>query len=154
MPRVDLTKLSDQHGWPARLAQMGVTGVSPGNKQDAIARFQNRALNFVQSIRLRELVDRVTVEMLSSPEKLVEFTTVTSKNGFKRDLRPLVDLVNSANVAQQMTQRALQDHKENETSDKEAMDGNQLSIAVESALEAAMNTGTPSSEIVKGLNEG
>ena len=76
---------------------------------------------------------------------------MVTKNGTKRDMRTVVDLVNAANVAQAMTARALQDHKDNEAGDREAMDGNQLSLAVGAALDAAMSTGKPSSELVREL---
>lgn len=152
VPERTVAEMSSKYGWAAKLREMGVTGSSaPTNKQDAVARLQNRAMNFVQAIRLRELVDRLALEMLESPEKLTEFTTVVTKNGTKRDMRTVVDLVNAANVAQAMTARALQDHKDNEAGDREAMDGNQLSLAVGAALDAAMSTGKPSSELVREL---
>ncbi len=152
IPEKVVLEFSAKYGWATKLRDMGVSGsTGPTNKQDAVARFQNRAMNFVQAIRLRELVDRLTVELLEDPEKLKEFTTVVSKNGFKRDMRAIVDLVNAADTAQMMTSRALQDHKDNESGDREAMDGNQLSLAVGAALEAATQTGRPSSELVREL---
>lgn len=154
VPTDDLKTLSARYDWPTRLRSMGVSpGGAASNKQDATTRAQNRALNLVQAIRLREVVDRVTVEVLSSPEKLAEFTTVTTKNGTKRDLRTITDLVNAANVAQQMTSRALQDHADNEAPDREALRGQELSIELSAALDAAAKTGLPSSEVVRSLED-
>lgn len=154
VPEDDLRILSSRYGWPQRLMSLGVTpGAAASSKQDATTRAQNRALNFVQAIRLREIVDRLTVEVLSSPEKLTEFTTVTTKNGTKRDLRTVTDLVNAANVAQQMTARALQDHADNEAPDREALRGQELSIELGIALDAAAKTNIPSSELVRSLED-
>lgn len=154
LPLDELRGMVDRYRWTDRLRAMGiVAGNSPSSKQDATTRFLNRAVNFVQAARLRELVDRVTRDVLSSEEKLEEYTTVVTKSGTRRDLRAVTDLVNAANVAQQMTARALQDHADNEAADKAALEGQELSLSLGQAMDAAMAGGKPITDVIRDLNE-
>lgn len=144
----ELWPLINKHNWLPKLKAMGVASV----KRDAVGRALNRGLNFIQATRCRELVDRLLVRLLSDDEVLAEFTTEVSKHGTKRTIRPLVDLVTAANVAQEMTARALQDTPDSAEIDREAMkDGKQISIAIADALDAASSSGLPGSKLMRDV---
>lgn len=139
LPDETVAGMVQQYGWDVKVKDY--TGGADEPTQADFQRGQrtlNRAINFIQAHRLRDLVDRV-VRKLSTDQTLEEFTTVSSKNGFRRDLKPLRDLAEAARVAQELSYRSLGDSMDVSVRDDSdaAKEGKDLQLAVLSAMDAA-----------------
>lgn len=76
---------------------------------DALAREINRVTNYVQSVRLRNVVDRVILRMTRDEESFTDFLTLTTKGAANRSCKAIAELVKAAQMAQQMSYVALGD---------------------------------------------
>ena len=145
----DLVKL---HRWDVKVKEY--TG---GIENPTLEDFQrgqrglNRAVNYIQAHRLRDLVDRI-VRKLNDQDTLEEYTTIRTKDGFRRDLKPIRELAEAARTAQELSYRALGDSMDVSVTDDQtaAKDGKDLQLALIQAMDAAdRNPKTSSTELVR-----
>lgn len=111
----------------------------------------NRAINFVQSHRLRTVLDKVVGKLHSmTPDELEEALTVNTKNGPEFKTRALTDLVKAAEAVQLMTQRALGDTDAERPKTDPNTKGSAIMLSVASAMQAAADAGIlDSAEVVQ-----
>lgn len=152
IPVAEVEGLVRQHRWDVKVKEY--TG---GIENPTLEDFQrgqrglNRAVNYIQAHRLRDLVDRV-VQKLNDPQTLEEYTTVRTKDGFRRDLKPIRELAEAARTAQELSYRALGDSMDVSVTDDQtaAKDGKDLQLALIQAMDAAdRNPKTSSTELVR-----
>ncbi len=116
MDPVELKALDNKFNWQAKIKTYGAGADSSAKEQRTI----NRAVNFLLSHRLRKVIDGIVTDLASSPDKIAAFTTVVTKNGLQRDIKPLRELADSARIATEMTYRALGDSMDVTLSDTKA----------------------------------
>jgi hypothetical protein len=156
VPLTELRALAEHDGWDAKLAK--TRGVRRDNDIGITGRNLNRAVNYVQATRLRDLIDRCVVTLSQLPrDALLETLTIRNpKTGDRIDTSPLRDLVEAAATAQELTRIALGDDVKQTKADsaRQAEDGSRTVLSVETALTAIEKLGMPSAEFVKQLNTG
>jgi len=110
----------------------------------------NRAINYVQSHRLRSIVDMALLHLTKDgAEAMVEKLTVKGREGqteFK--IKAITDLVKAAESVQLMTQRALGDTAGEREPQKER-DGSTVALRVMDAMNAADVSGLDSVGVVR-----
>ena len=116
----------------------------------------NRAVNFVQSHRVRSLIDAAIGQLLKlSPEELMDKLTTKAKGKdgevvtLNFSARALTDLVKAAETAHLMTQRALGDTVAERPESQETRKGSSIALLVQAAMSAADDAGLDSVEVVK-----
>lgn len=152
IPVAEVEGLVKQHGWDVKVKEY--TG---GIENPTLEDFQrgqrglNRAINYIQAHRLRDLVERI-VQKLNDKETLEEYTTIRTKDGFRRDLKPIRELAEAARTAQELSYRALGDSMDVSVTDDQtaAKEGKDLQLALIQAMDAAdRNPKTSSTELVR-----
>jgi hypothetical protein len=144
---ITVKALATSENWEAKAA--GWRKAGDGELKDTQIQF-NRAVNYVQSHRLRSIVDAITTQLaLKRPEELIDLLTKTSKNGSEFSARPLADLVKAAETCQAMTQRALGDTVAERPESDGDKPGSRMAILVMNAMNAADKLGLDSAAVVR-----
>ncbi len=106
----DVVYLASTELWDQKLAQQSVlTGASPEEARER-TRELNRATNYVQALRMRELVDRTIKWCYEDEKNILNFCIEIDKQGKKIfSTKPMLELVKAAEVAQNLLYRALGD---------------------------------------------
>lgn len=135
--------------WDKRLGEL--KEISAGKEPRDYKLATNRAVNYVQGHRLRNLVDRLLNELANKDGKeLIDLLTTSGKNGSSFSTRPITDLVKAAEAAQSMTCRALGDNGGAGQADKEEAAGSDIALAVSRALHAAGQLHIPPAPLLRG----
>lgn len=148
VPPDALREVSQAYGWDAKLKKaIGSNSASGGELQRSV----NRAINLVQAHRLRSIVDQLVQEYSADSAKLTALVTVNTAKGSYVDMTPVLNLAKAAQVAQDMTYRALGDTTDQTQRDERPENGGKdLSMALLKALETADRTpGLSSVDVVK-----
>lgn len=96
--------------WDAKLEQQGVIRGQTAGEAKERTREINRAANYVQSLRLRALIDKTIQWIYENEENIAKFNQETNKQGKKVfSTKPLLDLTKAAEACQTMLYRALGD---------------------------------------------
>lgn len=123
--------------WPDKVKNWSeLTEGDPRTVQVAI----NRAINYVQSTRLRSILDKIVQHLgEGTVEELINKLTVETAHGSQFKTRALTDLVKAAEAVQLMTQRALGDTPEEKPKEAGERSGSSISLAVLAALNASQD---------------
>lgn len=152
---VDVLKMAEEEGWNNQLKnilEMKKSG-RPGDVERAV----NRALNFVQSHRMRLFVERILHKLVSMDNKEVEeyiFSDHSSKDGvaFKRlTTRAIADLASAMEKAQALSYQALNDTAQDRAKRKESGDdsdsGGELHAKIAAAMAKVRASSTPRAQL-------
>lgn len=102
-----VAKLAEEDNWAAKIKSL--TKFSAGS-QRGFAQQINRAANYMQGHRLRQILDKVIKEISESPEAFREFTQVYQPGGgIGRSTKNLTDLARAVEITHAVTMRALGD---------------------------------------------
>lgn len=123
--------------------------IRQGDSQDVQVQI-NRAVNFVQSHRMRSILDKLVTE-LSTKEasELIEMLTTHSAHGSSFSTRALTDLVKGLEACQAMTQRALGDTADERPDSSKTQKGSSIALLVMKAMSASEQMGVDSVDVVK-----
>jgi len=134
MPREDVRKLAESEQWTEKIKEWNE--LRDGNNKDLQVQI-NRAVNFVQAHRLRNVVDRIIQYFNNLQEQqLIDLLTESTPKGSKFNTRPLTDLVKAAEACHVMSQRALGDSNA-PADDNTKGGGSSVALAVMKAMAAA-----------------
>lgn len=159
VPLAQVEALVKEHRWDLKARELAPEAGENPTQLDFQRgqRALNRSVNFVQAHRIRELVDRLLVKLLSNQDTLEEYTTVRTKDGFRRDIKPIRDLAEAAKAAQELTYRSLGDSMDVSVGDdrQAAQSGKDLQLTIMAAMDAAdRNPKTHSVELIReGVKE-
>lgn len=106
----DVLYLARVELWDSKLAEQAVVkGSSPAESRER-TRELNRATNYVQALRLREMVDRTIKWCYEDEKNILNFAIEIDKQGKKIfSTKPILELTKAAEVAQTLLYRALGD---------------------------------------------
>lgn len=106
----DVLYLARVELWDSKLAEQAVIkGSSPAESRER-TRELNRATNYVQALRLREMVDRTIKWCYDDEKNILNFAIEIDKQGKKVfSTKPVLELAKAAEVAQTLLYRALGD---------------------------------------------
>lgn len=106
----DVLFLATTELWDSKLAQQAILkGATPEEARER-TRELNRATNYVQALRMRELVDRTIKWCYEDEKHILNFCTEVDKQGKKIfSTKPMLELAKAAEVAQNLLYRALGD---------------------------------------------
>jgi len=138
-PRV-VTALAEQEGWLEKVRRLSV--MSRSGKPGDYERAQNRALNFVQSHRMRLTVDAMLRAFDGlTPEEICEKLASFDKNGNAHiSARFLADLASAAEKIQALSYAALGDSVKERVERAETSDGEMTPDQLHAAVIAALNS--------------
>lgn len=150
---VDVLRVADEENWLEKLKP--ILDMKKSARPGDVERGINRALNFVQALRMTQIVERVINKITGlSPEELNDylFTDHSPKTGdsFKKlTTRALADLASAMEKAQAMTYQALNDtaqdrnrRKEQEESPDDAAAA-ALHVQIASGMAKVRESGSP-----------
>jgi len=139
LERAEIDALEARHGWEGKLATLEALRKEKG--PEAMAKELNRTINFVQAVRVRELLDRIISQMSEGDDKaLVGMMMVPNAKGDRFfQTRALTDLTKAVQTCQSMTYLALGDMVSEREAAKEGAAG-AGSLAV---LKMLAQTGRP-----------
>lgn len=152
---VDVLKMAEEEGWNNQLKSILEMKKSarPGDVERAV----NRALNFVQSHRMRLFVERILHKLVSLSNEEVEgyiFSDHSAKDGtaFKRlTTRAIADLASAMEKAQAMSYQALNDTAQDRAKRKESGDdgdsGGELHAKIAAAMSKVRASSTPRAQL-------
>jgi hypothetical protein len=107
LPEETVARLADEDNWPAKIKSLSKFSAI---NQRSVAQQINRAANFMQGHRLRQILDKVIKEISESPEAFKEFTQVYQPGGgIGRSTKNLTDLARAVEITHAVTMRALGD---------------------------------------------
>ncbi len=139
-------RLAREGNWQSRIQQLDEIGL--GNHPE-VQKALNRGINYVQTSRLRSLLDKVIRHLSEgSAEDLIDKLTCETAHGPQFKTRCLTDLVKAAEAVQMMSQRALGDVAALQDGDSKSKVSN-ISLSVLAALNAAQDVGLDSVEVVR-----
>lgn len=148
---VDILKMSEEEGWNNQLRT--ILEMKKSARPGDIERAVNRALNFVQSHRMRLFVERILHKLVSLSNEEVSdyiFSDHSAKDGtaFKRlTTRAIADLASAMEKAQAMSYQALNDTAQDRAKRKESGDdgasGGELHAKIASAMAKVRSSSTP-----------
>jgi hypothetical protein len=134
--------LAQQEKWGSKVAALATLRKDKG--ADALARELNRTSNFVQGVRIRNLIDKVLADVFNNEVRFEDLITMRGKNSDNTTMKGIVELAKAAEIAHRLTYQALGDSMvERATRDEEA-EANQVSLGVLRALAA----GSPAQKII------
>lgn len=132
-------KLAESEGWNDKIKRLTLASKGGGMQAGDFERLQNRALNWVQAHRLRQVLDEVITHYHAmSPEEIIESITVKDKENVPRiSARFFSDLAKALETVQGMSYAALGDT----VPERQAMTGDEKAntAKVHAALIAALN---------------
>lgn len=135
-------------GWESQVARFVALKQQQGT--DALAKELNRTVNYVQAVKLRNLLDRVIQRITDEKHTFDDFVRARGKDQDNFSAKGAVDLVKAIETVHKMTYQALGDSLgERVTSEKDEGAKN-VSLSVLRAL--AATTGTPLGNIVPAPN--
>lgn len=139
--------LERAENWPAKVEEWNK--LREGDPRDVQIQI-NRAVNYVQAHRLRQILDRVVSHLNEKPvEELVDLLTKTTKAGSEFTARPLTDLTKAIESCQLMTQRALGDTVAERPEESPDKGGSRVALQVMAAMNAADSLGLDSVAVVR-----
>lgn len=149
-------ELAEQEGWPEKIRRVCVASKSgePGSWE----RIQNRALNFAQAHRLRELIDRMIINYAEhTPEEFVKELATLNKQGVPHaSARFLTDLATAAEKVQNLSYHALGDtvtERSTRDNDKEEQSAAMLHATILTALNSADTHTATGQDLVRKATE-
>lgn len=152
---VDVLKMAEEEGWNNQLKNILEMKKSarPGDVERAV----NRALNFVQSHRMRLFVERILHKLVSMGDAEVEqyiFSDHSTRDGvgFKRlTTRAIADLASAMEKAQALSYQALNDTAQDRAKRKETGDdgdsGGELHAKIAAAMAKVRASSTPRAQL-------
>ena len=153
LPRDTVQNLASIERWGDKIQEWNK--LREGDAKEAQVQI-NRAINYVQAHRSRNLLDKVISHLSQgSAEDLIDRLTITTRNGPEFKTRALTDLVKAMEACQLMTQRALGDVAAERPAEPTSQQSN-LALLVLNAMNAAeKDTNLDSVAVVrKQLSEG
>ena len=146
VPPEAIARIEAQECWRAKLDAW--QGLAQGDTKDHQIAL-NRAVSYVQSHRLRTLLDGIVSFFGERPVcDLMKSLTVKGKHGDEIKTRAVTDLVKAAETAQLMCARALGDTAgEHPKADENT--GSQIALQVMAAMNAAGQVGLDSAQVVR-----
>lgn len=102
-----VVELETSQGWRTKIESLQALKLEKG--ADALARELNRVMNFVQSARLRALVDRAIRSVTETDRAFEDFMTNHGKHTSNTTCRAIADLVKAAQTVHEMTYASLGD---------------------------------------------
>lgn len=104
-------QLAVSEGWDEKIRRLSLVSKGSGMAAGDYERAQNRALNWVQSFRLRQILDRVICHFseLTPEETVSEITTRDRDGNMKISARFFTDLAKSLECVHGMSYAALND---------------------------------------------
>lgn len=112
----DVLNLARTELWDAKLEQCSVLKGSTPEEARERTRELNRATNYVQALRMRELVDRTIKWCYEDEKNVLQFCIEIDKQGKKIfSTKPMLELIKAAEVCQTLLYRALGDTVAKET---------------------------------------
>lgn len=152
---VDVLKMVEDENWNERLKT--ILELKKSAKPGDIERAVNRALNFVQSHRMRLFVERILHKLVSMSNEEVEnyiFSDHSPKDGtaFKRlTTRAIADLASAMEKAQAMSYQALNDTAQDRAKRKEVNDdggsAGDLSVQIAKAMASIGKSSSPRAQL-------
>jgi hypothetical protein len=152
LDKIVVEQLATSENWKQKVAEWN--SILDGDSQDVQVQI-NRAVNYVQSHRLRAILDTVIQELAKKDgAELVDMLTVvtSSEDGPSRaelKTRPLTDLVKAAEAVQAMSQRALGDTAAERPDEPGNGKGSSIALLVMQAMNAAQDVGLDSAGVVR-----
>ena len=139
--------LARAENWDKKVAQNAQ--IREGEANDVQIQI-NRAINYVQSHRLRSVIDATLLHLTKDGvESMVDKLTVVGREGQRElKIKAITDLVKAAESVQLMTQRALGDTA-GEREPSKGKDGSQTALRVMEAMNAADESGLNSTDVVR-----
>lgn len=140
--------LARSEKWDAKVSNM--VQIREGEANDLQIQI-NRAINYVQSHRLRSVIDATLLHLTKDGvESMIGKLTVVGREGQRElKIKAITDLVKAAEAVQMMTQRALGDTA-GERKPEQGKDGSQTALRVMEAMNAAdAAAGTGSVDVVR-----
>lgn len=151
-----ITKLADAENWASKVAALVTMRKDQG--ADAVARELNRTVNYVQSVRLRNIIDRTLREITKDEDAFENFLTSYGKDSTNRSCKALTELVKAAQTVQLMTYSALGDTCSERTA-RDPVEGAQASSLfshlsrIASTPQDPVKSADPTGEARQGLLE-
>ena len=149
-------ELAEREGWKAKVKRMST--VSKSDEPGGWERMQNRALNFAQAHRMRELIDRMLLHFADkTPDELAAaFTSIAKGGDIRISGRFLADLASASEKVQSLSYHALGDTPP-ERKERGPEEGENNAQVLHSAIIAALNSplsqGVSANELVKKATE-
>lgn len=150
-PKV-VEELSQTEDWKEKLRRMSL--VSKSDEPGGWERMCNRALNFAQAHRMRELIDRMLLHFADkTPQELADSFSSSLKGGEVRiSGRFLADLASASEKVQTLSYFALGDTVP-ERKERGSEDGETSAAVLHASIIAALNSplsqGVPASDLVR-----
>jgi hypothetical protein len=147
IPREDVEALAKAEEWSVKLREWSELKESGPDVQISL----NRAVNYVQSSRLRAVLDKLVTELgTKTAQELIELCSVRGKDGAFGSLnfRAITDLTKASEAVQLMTMRSLGDTPAEQPEAKERK-GSAIALSVQAALNAGESLGISSMDAVK-----
>lgn len=132
--------LAESEGWVQKLRRLTLVSGKTGKESTPVELLQNRALNWVQCHRFRQVIDNLVRSFYDmDAEELLAEMQPTDKEGHRRfSARPLADLASAMEKVQAMSYNALGDTPaERKKSTKEDED---YTAGLHASLIAALNS--------------
>lgn len=143
----DIRTLATEEKWGEKIERWNQ--VQQGSSQDFQIQM-NRAVNFVQSHRMRSILDKLVSHLSTkSADEIVDLLTTNTTHGSNFSARALTDLVKGIEACQAMTQRALGDTAAERPDATTGQKGSSIAMMVMQAMSAADVMGLDSVAVVK-----
>lgn len=151
---MDVLRVAQEEEWDEKLKP--ILDLKKSSKPGDVNRAINRALNFVQSHRLRMIIERVIRRITGmSPEELDQylFTTSTAKDGSetsKLATRALADLASALEKCHAMTYQALNDSMQERAKRNDGdggIDAGDMHAKIAEAMRKAAAGKTPQAQV-------
>jgi hypothetical protein len=153
VPAAAVLKMAEEEGWMNKLGP--ILALKKSSKPGDVERAINRALNFVQSHRMRLFIQRVITRLTGMNEtEFEEYLFVSNgKDGTKKlTTRALADLASALEKAQSMTYLALNDTAQDRAKRKEGDGDSEVSAGdlhaqISAGLAAVRASATPRAQL-------
>lgn len=143
----DVQQLATGEKWSEKVERWNV--LRQGDSQDMQVQL-NRAVNYVQSHRMRSILDKLVSHLSTkTAEEIVDILTTNTTHGANFSTRALTDLVKGIEACQAMTQRALGDTAAERPDPSSGQKGSSIALLVMNAMSAADSIGLDSVGVVK-----
>lgn len=133
-------------GWDRKVTHLKSVKSSMG--PDEFLRELNRVVNFVQSLKLRNIMDRVLAK-LGHDAGLDEFLTTRTKDSTNRTCKTVAEIVKACEAVHRMTYTALGDAPAKRSMDDGDAGKSSLALSILGALSAGASPSQAAAEIGK-----
>lgn len=135
-------EIARTENWGAKVAALATLKKDKG--ADALAREMNRTTNFVQGVRIRNLIDKVLAEVFNNEVEFKDLITQSTRYNDNKSMKGIVELAKAAEIAHRLTYQALGDSMVERANRDDDEETNQVSLGVLRALAAT----TPQQKII------